>query len=178
MSLEFAILGFLNQQPLSGYDLKKNFDLSVSHFWPATQSQIYRSLNTILEAGWASVDVVDQDGKPNRKVYSITPAGQVALAAWLRAPQPPPDLRFAPLIQVFFGAGLTDDELLVLLVHWEQAAAVRLQRMEALDAARPQDDTREARLQGLTLDYGRRLAQAGRDWAREARAVLLEEGKK
>jgi hypothetical protein len=44
MSLEFAILGFLNYQPYSGYDLKKIFDTSVRHFWPADQSQIYRTL--------------------------------------------------------------------------------------------------------------------------------------
>ena len=44
MSLEYAILGFLNYLPLSGYDLKKMFDTSVQHFWPADQSQIYRTL--------------------------------------------------------------------------------------------------------------------------------------
>ena len=47
MSLEFAILGFLNYHPYSGYDLKKIFDTSVSHFWPADQSQIYRTLSRL-----------------------------------------------------------------------------------------------------------------------------------
>ena len=42
MSLEYAILGFLCYKPLSGYDLKKIFDNSVQHFWPADQGQIYR----------------------------------------------------------------------------------------------------------------------------------------
>ena len=44
MSLRHAILGFLSFQPFTGYDLKKAFDRSVRHFWPATQSQIYRTL--------------------------------------------------------------------------------------------------------------------------------------
>jgi PadR family transcriptional regulator AphA len=34
MSLEYAILGFLNYHPYTGYDLKKVFDKSVRHFWP------------------------------------------------------------------------------------------------------------------------------------------------
>ena len=39
MSLEYAILGFLNYRPLSGYDLKKVFDNSVRHFWPIHSSK-------------------------------------------------------------------------------------------------------------------------------------------
>ena len=35
MSLKHAILGFLSLQPMTGYDLKKAFDQSVRHFWPA-----------------------------------------------------------------------------------------------------------------------------------------------
>jgi PadR family transcriptional regulator, regulatory protein AphA len=45
MSLKYAILGFLSLAPLSGYDLKKSFDRSLGHLWPADQSQIYRTLS-------------------------------------------------------------------------------------------------------------------------------------
>ncbi len=47
MSLKHAILGFLELSPFSGYDLKKAFDGSVQHFWPADQAQIYRTLNQL-----------------------------------------------------------------------------------------------------------------------------------
>jgi DNA-binding PadR family transcriptional regulator len=33
VSLEYAILGFLNYHPSTGYDLKRMFDTSVRHFW-------------------------------------------------------------------------------------------------------------------------------------------------
>ncbi len=49
MSLEYAILGFLNYHPYTGYDLKKIFDTSIRHFWPADQSQIYRTLARLTE---------------------------------------------------------------------------------------------------------------------------------
>jgi len=49
MSLEYAILGFLNYHPYTGYDLKKIFDNSVQHFWVADQSQIYRTLIHLTE---------------------------------------------------------------------------------------------------------------------------------
>ncbi len=47
MPLEHAILAFIEFQPMTGYDLKKNFDVSVAHFWSATQSHIYKSLEAL-----------------------------------------------------------------------------------------------------------------------------------
>ena len=79
MSLEHAILGFLNYRPLTGYSLKKIFDTSVQHFWPADQSQIYRTLSRLEEDGWAKMEVVEQENRPNRKVYHITDSGQEEL---------------------------------------------------------------------------------------------------
>jgi len=75
MSLEFAILGFLHYHPYSGYDLKKAFDASVRHFWPADQSQIYRTLGRLTEQGLAEMEVIEQTERPDRKVYHITQAG-------------------------------------------------------------------------------------------------------
>ena len=72
MSLEHAILGFLNYGPYSGYDLKKIFDISVQHFWPADQSQIYRTLSRLEDREWVDMDVIEQDDRPDRKEYRIT----------------------------------------------------------------------------------------------------------
>lgn len=60
MSLEYAILGFLNYKPQSGYDLKKIFDTSVRHFWAADQSQIYRILTRLTERGLVEMSVIEQ----------------------------------------------------------------------------------------------------------------------
>ena len=70
MSLKHAILGFLSYQPFSGYDLKKAFDRSVRHFWPANQSQIYRTLARITDQGWAEVEIIQQTDRPDRKEYA------------------------------------------------------------------------------------------------------------
>lgn len=112
MSLEFAILGFLNYQPYTGYDLKKIFDTSIRHFWPADQSQIYRTLSRLTENGWAEMEKVPQADRPDRKVYSITDAGRAELLRWLSGPPPMGEPRSAPLIQVFFAGQLSDAEVL------------------------------------------------------------------
>ena len=88
MSLEYAILGFLNYRPLSGYDLKKVFDNSVRHFWPADQSQIYRTLAKLAEQGHVEQEIVRGLDRPDRKEYRITP-GRPGRAAHLATQSPP-----------------------------------------------------------------------------------------
>lgn len=112
MSLEYAILGFLNYHPYTGYDLKKIFDTSIRHFWPADQSQIYRTLNRLTEQGFAEMEKVPQEDRPDRKLYHITDAGRAALRTWISGPPPLDEPRSAPLIQVFFSGQLSDEEIL------------------------------------------------------------------
>lgn len=112
MSLKHAILGFLNYRPFSGYDLKKAFDTSVQHFWPADQSQIYRTLARLADQGWAEQEVVEQKDRPDRKVYHITEEGRAELRRWLTTPLTQRDVREASLIQVFFAGQLSNEAIL------------------------------------------------------------------
>jgi PadR family transcriptional regulator AphA len=51
MSLRYALLALLRVGPLSGYDLQKQFSLSVGHVWHAPDSQIYPELRKMEAAG-------------------------------------------------------------------------------------------------------------------------------
>ncbi len=82
MSLEHAILGFLNTRARSGYDLKTRcFDVEAKAFWSADQAQIYRTLERLKTARLVNATVRRQSGKPDRKLYEITPAGTRRLRA-------------------------------------------------------------------------------------------------
>jgi len=121
MSLDYAILGFLNYRPYSGYDLKKFFDTSVRHFWPADQSQIYKTLARMSDKDWVEIEVIRQESRPDRKEYSITKSGRAALREWLTTPLPHEENRSADMIQVFFAAQLSDEEILGI---FERTAAL------------------------------------------------------
>ncbi|MBN2387172.1 MAG: PadR family transcriptional regulator [Anaerolineales bacterium] len=112
MSLEHAILGFLNYHPYTGYDLKKIFDTSIRHFWSADQSQIYRTLTRLTERGFVEMEKVPQQDRPDRKVYHITEGGRGELLNWLAGPPPMDEPRSAPLVQVFFAGQLSDEQVL------------------------------------------------------------------
>lgn len=111
MPLSHAILGFLDYGPMSGYDLKKLFDQSVAHFWSATQSHIYKALEELENDGMVESQIIQQEGKPNRKQYKITDVGKAELRRWVSTPLPVESKRSAWLIQVFFAHHLTNEEI-------------------------------------------------------------------
>jgi len=170
MSLEYAILGFLNYKPFSGYDLKKVFDQSVRHFWYADQSQIYRTLTRLAEQGWTEVEVVEQTERPDRKVYHITETGRAALQGWLEGAFPNEALHSAPLIQVFFAGRLSDAEA---LAKFRQAAGIFRSVLERYKQVPGQIEEyvdmvhspRETYFWMLTLEMGIRSMQANLEWA-------------
>lgn len=170
MSLEFAILGFLNYQPYTGYDLKKIFDKSIRHFWPADQSQIYRTLARLTEQGFAEMEKVPQEDRPDRKVYHITDAGRAELLKWLAGPPPLDEPRSAPLIQVFFAGQLSDDEILEKFEGFAAVMrAILAQYDQVPDQLNPYKDEitspREHFFWLLTLDNGIRSMRANLEWA-------------
>ena len=169
MSLSHAILGFLSYRSFTGYELKRVFDGTVRHFWSADQSQIYRTLSRLHETGRIGVEIVPQDDRPSRKVYSITPSGRTALREWLRGEAIRLEPRDGFLMQLFFAGRLSDEETVRLLE--ERAEGLR----SLLDGyAQHVDEDRVANLAVLppreqffwylTLDSGFDVMQARLQW--------------
>jgi DNA-binding PadR family transcriptional regulator len=176
MSLDHAILGFVQFQPMSGYDLKKYFDESVAHFWSAAQSHIYKSLEHLQEQGWVEAEFVPQEGRPNRYVYRITPAGAEELTRWLTTPRPLEPVRQDWLIQVFFAHELADEEIAHLLEA--RAAAIREKLAKYRSEVQAGIDrnyarigvARAAELWQMTLDYGIAHYEAQLAWLEQTLA--------
>jgi PadR family transcriptional regulator, regulatory protein AphA len=169
MPLEHAILAFLQYTPMTGYTLKKYFDVSINHFWTATQSHIYKSLDGLLARGWVEVITVAQEDRPNRKVYHITAAGSQELHDWLSTPLEVVPQRSDWLIQVFFASQLNNDEIAKLFTA--RIAAIRA-IIQGFDQAQADLNTnvsktgaaRDPALWQMTLDYGKEMRLAELCW--------------
>jgi DNA-binding PadR family transcriptional regulator len=167
LSLEYAILGFLTLSPMTGYDLKTQyFDGSVSHFWPADQAQIYRTLERMAADGWVEAEVQVQTVRPSRKVYHITTLGLAVLKKWLRESRPLPVERRPFLVQLYFARHLTKEELLALLGDQLRLHQERLAIYEAIVLPQTADPIMQQQLRfgAMTLDYGRRYEQMQIEW--------------
>lgn len=132
MSLDHAILGFLSERPRSGYDLKTRcFDGPVRELWSADQAQIYRTLERLQRSKLVRSTRRRQSGKPDRRIFEITPAGRDALATWLSAPLPLPSVRDAFALQLYFGASLGDQHLVELMSSRRSLHQARLDGLRA-----------------------------------------------
>ena len=108
MDVKSVCLGMLTNGPASGYDLKKFFESTFGHFFAAGYGSIYPALASLAEQGLVNCEQIPQEGKPDRKVYSITDAGRRELKAALDNPAPAHKIRSEFLATLFF-AHLMDD---------------------------------------------------------------------
>ena len=83
MALKQGLLGLLNYGEMTGYELAKAFNDSLSFFWQAQTSQIYRELNQLEAEGLLHSRIEVQTGKPDKRVYAITAQGKAELDRWL-----------------------------------------------------------------------------------------------
>ncbi|MDV3219989.1 MAG: PadR family transcriptional regulator [Intrasporangium sp.] len=148
---------------MSGYELKKVIDASVGHFWSADQSQIYRTLNALVEDGMASRTTVAQDDRPNLHLHDITLSGEAALEAWLESPLDPEVTREPFLARVFFADRLPIPGIVALLeARWNDVSRT-LASLEAVEAPVQNHSTTQM-LRTATLENGIAHARTELEW--------------
>lgn len=102
MDVKTVCLGMLTDGDASGYDMKKCFESSFGHFFPAGYGSIYPALATLARNGLVEYELVPQEGKPDRKVYSINDKGREALMEGLSNPNPSHKIRSEFLATLWF----------------------------------------------------------------------------
>jgi DNA-binding PadR family transcriptional regulator len=184
VALPQAILVSLCEQSGSGYELTHRFDRSIGYFWSATHQQIYRTLRTMETDGWVSATEVVQQGRPDKKVYTVSEAGRAELARWIAAPLGAAsgragalgDSRTREVAVKLRGAAFGDRSAL----H-EQIVALRAERAQLLDTYRgfekkqfpdPAALRDNALHQYLVLRGGIRAEEGTIDWLDEVTAAL------
>ena len=87
MDVRTICLGILTRGDATGYEIKKLFEEGgYQHFVEASFGSIYPALNRLTEEGLVLLREEAQEKRPDRKVYSITPAGRTAFLAALLKP--------------------------------------------------------------------------------------------
>ena len=113
MSLREAMLGLLDDGPMTGYEIKQFFRNVIHHFWSVSDGQLYPTLKKMHEDGLISLKVVQQKGTANKHVYSITEKGREQFGHWLREPVTKfEELKEPFVLKVFFFSKLSREEVL------------------------------------------------------------------
>ncbi|WP_313893247.1 PadR family transcriptional regulator [Psychrobacillus sp.] len=130
MSLKFGMLGLLSKWEATGYDIKKEFDSFMSIFWHTHLSQIYPELNKLEKENLIESRMILQEGKPDKKLYSITDAGKKELSHWLEKPPETPNVKDSFLMQAFFMDNLSAKDVLFQLKHYQKQREARLEKLK------------------------------------------------
>jgi PadR family transcriptional regulator, regulatory protein AphA len=176
MTIQYAILGLLSSQPLSGYDVKKLFVDSAILYWSGNNNQIYKALLQLHEEGLVRQEIQYQEYLPAKKIYTITEKGQAALKVWVLSTPELPEVHNTFLIQLSWADLLTEEELDALLKRYEEEVQVQLlmqqekvRRMQPSSARTP----REAYLWEMTSKNIISVYENELTWVRQVREGLL-----
>lgn len=132
MALRYAVLAALLDGEASAYDLAKGFDASVANFWMATPPQVYRELDRMQADGLIQSRTVEQQRRPTKRLFSLTPAGQEALRRFTTEPSKPGPTREELLVKIHAidtGDAEAIQTALTQRLGWSRAKLARYDRL-------------------------------------------------
>ncbi len=171
ISPEPALLGFLLDGSVHGYDLYKQVNTHLGLIWHIGMSQMYAIVNTYSTRGWIQTRVQAQGLRPSKKVLEITPAGRKAFDEWLHQPaRGLREFRVDFFLRLYFARTFGASSVQELVD--EQIATAR-RELENLNEQRLAATEEEGELFQLTRDF--RILQLGTilQWLEGNRGQLL-----
>jgi DNA-binding PadR family transcriptional regulator len=132
----------------------------IGDFWSLTQSQVYRELAAMAEAGLVEAG---ERGSRDRRPYVITAAGRAAFADWVNREPGSETIRFPLLLTVAFGRHLAPGRLRDFLDQHRALHARRLAEYETQHAAAQADGGLDPYAMA-TLEFGLSYERAVLAW--------------
>jgi DNA-binding PadR family transcriptional regulator len=172
-TLEHALLGFLVQQPMHGYEIYQRLSCAdgLGLVWDIKQSQLYALLNKLEQMGYVTAHLEPQETRPTRKVYELTGTGCAAFNQWLESPVPQGRrFRMEFLAKLFFAQQAGSASVKRLLDH-QQAACRRWMHYQEEHMEQPHQ---EEPFDWLVYRFRMGQVQAMLDWLELCRSTLLE----
>jgi DNA-binding PadR family transcriptional regulator len=160
----FAVLGEVAAGPRSGYQIKARLEAGAAQFWHASYSQIYAELRRLESLGYVTEERVLQEGRPNKRVYTITEPGRAALREWLSRPWGLAHLRDESLVKLTLADVLPTAEVVAQIERLLASHELRRADFEARIAELPEEAPPYLR---LALRKGVHAQTAFAAWCRE-----------
>ena len=127
----YAILGLLSIKPWSTYELARQMQRDLRFVWPRAESNLYAEPKKLIAHGLASASS-EPRGKRRRTVYTITPAGRRALAAWFEEAAAEPRWESESIVKLLFATNGSPEQLLEHLGQFRAHATARWNAVAAI----------------------------------------------
>lgn len=170
----YAVLALLALRPWTTYQLAQQMERSLGWIWPRAVSRLYEEPKKLVAAGLATSRPA-ATGRRRSTVYTITPEGRQALAAWLTEPGTGPILECEALVKIAYADQGTREGLLANLTALIDDTTAKLSfgemiAQQYLDGAGPFQD--RLPYSGLMWRFLWDYHQAVLRWARWAHAEV------
>jgi len=134
MDVKTLCLGALTLGDASGYEIRKLFEEGpFGHFFDASYGSIYPSLAHLLIEGLVSVTETQQDGRPDKKVYSLTPVGLRVFKAALAETPTKDRIRSEHMVRFFFADYMEPDDLEAAFENYLAEFKAMSEKVRSLD---------------------------------------------
>ncbi len=171
--MDYALLGMLSHEPMSGYEMKKRLDTTLRFFWGGSYGSIYPTLNMLEQEGKVTKQTIE--GGRAKIIYSITERGREVLKGWLSEPAEKDELRYETLLKLFFGEEGGFANALEHIGRFEEKCQRELETLNAMSknlAEQPENDAHK--LFYLTATFGIKTYEAYLQWCKEAKKQIRE----
>lgn len=169
MDIRTLCLGILTIEDATGYEIKKTFEEDLSHFYEASYGSIYPALTRMTEEGLVTCTEQAQDGRPDKKVYSITPAGRMVFLDALAETPRKDRIRSEFLAMLMFSDLMSTARVSQLIDN-------RLSELEAkIDGLSDCRGSTMPNVDRFMRGYGAAIYRAERDYLNENRHLLEAE---
>ena len=169
MNVKTLCLAILNIQDATGYEIKKlSIEGEFQHFVEVSFGSIYPALSKLEHDVFVSCHIETQDGKPNRKIYSITAEGRAEFVNLINV-LPKPDKFKSEFLLLSLNADIASRDLL--------EKAIDAQLLQYGGEMKMMDDLLADCDQPAltwTANYGRSVIEAKIKYLKENKDQLLE----
>ena len=170
--IDMVILGLLNHEELTGYDIKKRIDGAISFFWNGSFGNIYPALKD-LEARKLITKKESSSGGREKIVYKITRSGAKALGEWLKDEQATNELKYETLLKLFFGAAQNKEVTINNIDAFEKKIKADLMLLKNYEKTLQKSlDTEDHLYYYLTITFGIESYEAYLKWCKKAKKLL------
>ncbi|NRA88043.1 MAG: helix-turn-helix transcriptional regulator [Rhizobiales bacterium] len=170
MNVRTLCLAILYFGEVTGYEIKKLAeDGKFSYFIEASFGAIYPALTRMSKEGLVTWRSVEQEGKPSRKVYSITPDGRKEFISSLYT-APKPDRFKSEFLLMMLCSSALDVEYVTKLIDsrvCELEVEMNMMEKELIDSSNPSE--------AFVINYGIHMQKASLEYLQNHRSLVEEQ---
>jgi DNA-binding PadR family transcriptional regulator len=169
-SPEYALLGFLYDQPNHGYNLHQHLVTELGFVWHVSQSQTYAILKRLEKQGYIVSTKLKQEKLPARQLLHITATGRHRFEDWIEktSANSVRAIRLEFITRLFFAEKHFSDKVPTIITTQLSEINAALTRLEELQSTIPLPQI----FNRLSLDLRIRQLQSIRDWVKECHKIF------